>query len=140
MLVVRRSRELEDLVSQWFMAATRGDPSVVDALVSLDPGSSLIGSDPHEWFHGGEAVAEFLRSEVTNSGGQAQFSPDGTEAFEEGTVGWASTCLTITLPDGRSVSPRWSAVFHREGDGWRFVQTHASIGVGNDEIGWVYPG
>ena len=136
---MRRSPELEDLVSRWFMAATRGDTSVVDAFVALDLGCCLIGSDPDEWFRGGEAVAEFLRGEVNNAGGQAQFTPEGTEAFEEGTVGWASTRLTITLPDGRSVSPRWTSVFHREGDEWRFVQTHASIGIANDEIGWVYP-
>jgi ketosteroid isomerase-like protein len=136
---MQRSPELDDLVSQWFMAATRGDASVVDAFVSLDPGSCLIGSDPDEWFRGGEAVAEFLRGEVNNAGGQAQFSPEEIEAFQEGTVGWASARLTITLPDGRSVSPRWSSVLHREGDEWRFVQTHASIGTGNDEIGWVYP-
>jgi hypothetical protein len=54
-------------------------------------------------------------------------------------VGWASTRLKITLPDGRHVSPRWSAVFHREDDSWRFVHTHASIGVGNADIGWIYP-
>jgi hypothetical protein len=45
----------------------------------------------------------------------------------------------ITLPDGRCVSPRWSAVFQRQDDVWKFVQTHASIGVPNAEIGWVYP-
>jgi hypothetical protein len=53
-------------------------------------------------------------------------------------VGWAATRLTITLPDGGQVSPRWSAVFHREDGEWRFVQTHASIAVPNDQIGWVY--
>jgi ketosteroid isomerase-like protein len=135
---MQRSPELEDLVSRWFAAATRGDASVVDAFVSANPDVCLIGSDPSEWFRGGEAVAQFLRGEVTNAGGLAQFSPEGTEAFEEGTVGWATTRLTITLPDGRHVSPRWSSVFHREGDTWRFVQTHASIGVGNDDIGWIY--
>lgn len=67
-------------------------------------------------------------------------SPEGTEAFEEGAVGWATTRLTITLPDGGHVSPRWSSVFHREGDTRRFVQTHASIGVGNDDVGWIYSG
>ena len=137
---MQRSSELEDLVSQWFAAATRGDASVVDELVSANPETCLIGSDPGEWFRGGEEVARFLRDEVTNAGGRVQFSPDGTEAFEEGTVGWASTRLTITLPDGSYVSPRWTSVFHREGDGWRFVQTHASIGVGNDDVGWIYPG
>ena len=136
---MQRSPELEDLVSRWFAAATRGDASVVDLYVSAHPETCLIGSDPGEWFRGGEVVAQFLRGEVVSAGGAARFSPEGTEAFEEGTVGWATTRLTITLSDGRHVSPRWSSVFHREDDTWRFVQTHASIGVGNDDVGWVYP-
>lgn len=37
-----------------------------------------------------------------------------TEAFQEGTVGWAVTRQTITLPDDRQVSPRWTAVFHED--------------------------
>lgn len=137
---MQRSPELEALVASWFEAATRGDAAVVDTLISANPGTCLIGSDPGEWLRGGEAVAKFLRGELTNAGGQARFSPEGTEAYEEGTVGWATTRLTITLPDGRHVSPRWSSVFHREGGTWRFVQTHASIGVGNDDVGWTYSG
>jgi hypothetical protein len=112
---------------------------VVDDYVSMDPTTCLIGSDPGEWFRGGEAVAKFLRGEVISAGGAAQFAPEGTEAFEEGTVGWATTNLTIALPDGRHISPRWSSVFHREDDTWRFVHTHASFGVGNDDVGWIYP-
>ena len=135
---MKRSPELEDLVAKWFAAATRGDVSLVDSLVSSEPGTCLIGSDPDEWFRGGEAVAALLRGEITNAGGRARFSPAGIEAFAEGTVGWASTALTVTLPDGRSVTPRWSSVFHREADAWCIVHTHASIGVSNDDIGWVY--
>jgi ketosteroid isomerase-like protein len=136
---MQRSPEIEELVAQWFDAATRGDASLVDALVSSDPGTCLIGSDPDEWLRGSE-VADFLRGEVTGAGGEVQFSPAGTEAYQEGTVAWATTRLTITLPDGGHVSPRWSAVFHREGEAWRFVQTHASIGVANEDVGWIYSG
>ena len=89
---------------------------------------------------GGSAVAEFLRGEVQSAGGNAAFSPADVEAFQEGTVGWATTSVTITMPDGKHVSPRWSAVFHLEDGVWRFVQTHASIGVANEDIGWEYPG
>ena len=117
----------------------RCDGAVVDRLVSRDPGARLIGSDPAERF-AGEEVARFLRGEAESAGGNATFTPTETEAYREGTVGWATTLLTITLPDGRSVSPRWSAVFHVEDDEWKFVQTHASIAVPNDEIGWRYPG
>ena len=94
---MHRSPELEELVAHWFAAATAGDVSVVDTAVAAHPGVCLIGSDPGEWFRGGAAVAQFLRGEVTNAGGRARFSPAGTEAFEESTVGWATTRLTITL-------------------------------------------
>ncbi len=135
---MQRSPELEDLVRAWFDAATRGDASLVDMLVSPGQGTRLIGSDPGERFSGGTAVGAFLRGEVEGAGGEASFAPTDTEAFSEGTVGWATTSLTITMPDGKHVSPRWSAVFHRENGDWRFVQTHASIGIPNQEIGWTY--
>ena len=136
---MERSPELEQLVADWFAAATDGDASLVDAHVSPGAGTRLIGSDPGEVFSGGAAVAAFLRGEVEGSGGNATFAPSDTEAFSEGTVGWATTHVTITLPDGKHVSPRWSAVFHIEDGVWKFVHTHASIGVANEDVGWQYP-
>lgn len=135
---MERSPELEQLVVAWFAGASRGDASLVDAHVSHGDGTRLIGSDPGEVFSGGRAVAEFLRGEIQSAGGNAAFSPANVEAFQEGTVGWATTNVTITMPDGKHVSPRWSAVFHMEDGVWRFVQTHASIGVANEDIGWEY--
>jgi ketosteroid isomerase-like protein len=135
---MERSPELEALVGAWFEAASRGDVSPVDRHVSRDGGSRLIGSDPEEWFQG-QAVADFLRGEVERAGGDVRFSPHDTEAFSEGAVGWAATRLTITLPDGRRISPRWTAVFHQENGVWKFVQTHASIAVPNEQVGWVLP-
>jgi len=134
-----RSPELEALVSAWFEAASRGDASFVDRHVSGHEGNRLIGSDPNEWL-AGQAVAEFLRNEAEGSGGNVSFSPSETEAFEEGTVGWSATRLTITLSDGKHVSPRWSAVLHKEDGVWKFGQTHASIAVPNEQIGWEYRG
>lgn len=136
---MQRSAEIEALVATWFEAATNGDPSLVAVYVAQDDATRLIGSDPDEVFKGGPAVSKFLEGEVEGAGGHAKFTPTGTEAFSEGSVGWATTHLTITMPDGKFVSPRWSAVFHQEDDVWKFVQTHASIGVPNDEVGWRYP-
>ena len=135
---MERSTELEGLVRAWFDAASSGDASLVDRHVSRDERNRLVGSDPAEWLRGPE-VAVFLKGEADRAAGKVSFVPSGTEAYEEGTVGWAATRITITLPDGRSVSPRWTAVLHREDDEWRFVQTHASIAVPNDEVGWRYP-
>ena len=116
----QRSPEIEHLVAAWFDAATRGDVSMVSGHVSQHEAARLIGSDPGELFTGGAAVAEFLEGEVRSAGGNATFAPTGTEAFSEGTVGWATTSVRITMSDGRHVSPRWSAVFHQEDGVWKF--------------------
>lgn len=134
---MERSSEIEELVADWFAAASRGDGSVVDRYVPADPAVLVVGSDPNEWIKGGELVAEFLRGEVTGAGGDVTFTPSETEGYSEGDVGWAATRLTISLPDGKRIHPRWTAVFVRQ-DGWKFVQTHASIAVPNDEVGWTY--
>jgi hypothetical protein len=132
------SSELVELVHAWFAGASSGDASLVDRHVSRAQATRLIGSDPAEWMQGGDAISAFLRGEVEGSGGNATFTPSETEAYSEGTVGWAATKLTIALADGKHVSPRWSAVFHKEDDVWRFVQTHASIAVRNVDVGWQY--
>ena len=136
---MERSRDIEQLVRAWFAAASKGDPALVRAHVSGSDATSLIGSDPSEIFKGGAAVTEFLMGEVSSAAGHAHFAPRNTAAFSEGSLGWATTDLTITLPDGKYVTPRWSAVLHREDAAWKFVQIHASIGIGNDAVGWVYP-
>jgi ketosteroid isomerase-like protein len=127
-----------ELVHEWFSAATRGDASVIDHYVSTQPTTRLVGSDPGEWLQGGEQIATFLRTEVEGAAGQVTFEPYETEAFANGDVGWAATKLTITLPDGKRVSPRWTAVLERDEGVWKFVQTHASIAIPNDQVGWVY--
>jgi hypothetical protein len=133
---VERSPELERFITDWFDAATRGDPSLVDRHISRLEGSRLAGSDPEEWFDG-EAAATFLKRELQGSGGNVR-TLDDLEAFSEGTVGWGMARFTIAFPDGSSVSPRWSAVFHREDDDWKFVQLHASVGVSNADAGWQH--
>jgi adenylate cyclase len=135
---MERSAELESLVTAWFEAATRGDGSFVEQHLSQAEGLRLVGSDPGERLRGKTAV-EFLKREVEASTGSVRKAEE-TEGFAEGTVGWASTRLTITFPDGRSIAPRWTAVLHQEEGDWKFVQIHASIGVPNKEAGWLVPG
>lgn len=139
---MERSRELEELVAAWFRAASTGDASVVDRHVCTHQGVHLIGSDPDEWLSGA-AIADFLRGEVEGAAGQVTFTPSETEAWNEGSVGWASTRLEIRMPDGATVRPRWTAVFHREGDdhGLAIVATLALAlaGVAGVAVGSFLP-
>jgi ketosteroid isomerase-like protein len=137
-VAMERSNELERFVESWFEAASRGDTSLVERHLSNDHRSRLIGSDPDEWLRGADDITQFLRGEVEGAAGAVTFSPSETEAYCDGSVGWAATKLQITRPDGMHVSPRWTAVFVREGDTWQVVQTHASIAIPNAEVGWTY--
>lgn len=127
-----------DVVHAWFAAASSGDPSIIARHVSPNALTRLVGSDPDEWLSGGEQIAAFLRAEVLGASGDVTFTPSETEAFALGDVGWAATKLTIALPDGKRITPRWTAVFVRHEGVWQFVQTHASIAVPNDQVGWSY--
>lgn len=83
--------------------------------MSSEEGNRLIGSDPEEWLSG-SAVAGFLRGEAERSGGNVSSVSSETEVYEEGTVGWATARLTLSVPNGAYVTPRWSAVLRKEGD------------------------
>jgi len=135
---MERSPELEEIIARWFESAARGDGSWVDRHVSRDADVLLVGTDPDDWLEG-EKVGEFLKGEAEAMGGSVTISPG--VAFREGDVGWGTTRPTLTLPDGRRVSPRWSAVFRREDGEWKAVQIHASVGISNEELlGMQLPG
>ena len=99
--------------------------------MSRAPGLRIIGTDPAEWLDGEPAFA-FLRDEAGAVGGKVTIALRSLEGFAEGSVGWGAAVPEITLPEGNTVSPRWSAVFHREDGAWKLVQLHASVPVANE--------
>lgn len=129
------SPEVGAVIRGWFEAVSTGDPSWVDRHVSRQPSVRLVGTDPNEWLQG-EAVAGFMRTEASNLAGMATFAIGEVEAYREGSVGWGLARPQITFSDGTVVSPRWSGIFHQEEGSWKLVQLHASIGLGNEEIGF----
>jgi ketosteroid isomerase-like protein len=129
---MERCQELEEIIRNWFAAAAAGDASWRDRHVSKHADLRIVGTDPEE-FLDGDAAYQFLKNEAENVGGKVQVRVAEAEAFSEGSVGWGVALPVITLGDGATVSPRWSAVFHREDGGWKMVQLHASIAMGNRE-------
>jgi ketosteroid isomerase-like protein len=125
------STELREVITGWFKAAESGDAAWRDRHVSSNRNLRIVGTDPDEWLKGEPAYA-FLKNEAATVGGRVKVKVLEVEAYEEGCVGWGLALPEITLLDGQKVTPRWSAVFHREGGQWRMVQLHASIPVGNE--------
>ncbi len=130
---MQRSLELCAVIAAWFDSVAYGDSSWVDRHVSRQAGVRLVGTDQDEELVG-EAVLAFLREEVEAMGGVVQVWLSHVEAYQEGDVGWGLAHPTLTLPNGKQFSPRWSAVFHREDGAWKLVQLHASVRIPNEEL------
>jgi ketosteroid isomerase-like protein len=128
---MKTSAQLQKIINNWFESVANGDLSWTDRYISKT--ARLVGTDPNEWLEG-EKVVEFLKEEVKAMGGVVKVEMGETEAYEEGSVGWGLAKPTLIMPNGQQVSPRWSAVFHREDGEWKLVQLHASVGIPNEEL------
>ncbi len=127
------SPELQKVIAAWFESVSTGNTNWTNKHISQNAGTRLVGTDHNEMLVG-EKVAEFLQEEVSAMAGVIKVSLGQVEAYQEGSVGWGLAHPILTLPDGKEVSPRWSAVFHQEDGEWKLVQLHASVGVSNAEL------
>jgi class 3 adenylate cyclase/ketosteroid isomerase-like protein len=128
------SAELEAVVRRWFAAWNARDFETVINLCTEDSGVLYIGSDPDEWWSDldtirGIAIAQLREHDDI----ELRFELDHVEAFQEGTVGWGA-CRVSALGSADMKFPmRFTAVLHLEHGIWRFVQSHFSVGVENEE-------
>jgi ketosteroid isomerase-like protein len=127
---MKRSPDIERLIRETTEAALGGDTAALLEATSREDGVVMIGSDPDEWWHGHDAIVGAMRSEI-ESGSAGEVGE--VIAHEEGDIGWAT--MRGTFADGDTRVPfRGTAVLRREDGQWRVVQSHASIGVPNDQM------
>jgi len=130
---MKASREIRDLVLGFLLDFANGDPALLE-LFSADEGAVHIGTDEAEYFIGGLRARAIIRQQLGELG-QWKFEPNVIEAFEEGSVGWASAQFRATFRSNASMMARCSFVFHREADAWRLVHVHKSFATPNTAIG-----
>ena len=129
---MERSDELRVFFQRFCDALAKGDMAFVDRHFSRDADVRAVGTDPEEWW-AGQRVSEVFKEQIEAMGGRMPLKPGDPEAYVEGSVGWIADRGTLALPDGGELPVRLTAVVHREDGEWRFVQTHASLGVPNEE-------
>jgi ketosteroid isomerase-like protein len=129
---MERSDELRDLFLGFYEALANGDVAFFDRHFSREADVRGIGTDPQEWWSG-PRVAEVFKEQIEAMGGSMVLKPGDPEAYVEGSVGWVADQATLTLPDGGELPVRFTGVLHREDGEWRFVQSHGSLGVANEE-------
>jgi ketosteroid isomerase-like protein len=129
---MRASADVADALATFLAKNASGDVSTFDEVVSSDEAVLAIGSTAREWFAGQAAV----RSAYGLEG--VLIEPGHVEAWENGDTGWAVARPLFSIPDGPSFRLRFTAVFVREGGGWKLVHLHGSYPV-PDEVAVEHP-
>jgi len=130
---MRRSPEIEQVVRQFVDAVAGGDLGTVERLCSNEQGVVAIGSDAREYSRNFAEIMELMRDSTPEGESGITARIDDIAGYEEGNVGWADGTGRFER-DGDSVQVRMTAVARRENGEWRFVQSHASIGVPNEKM------
>lgn len=125
------SEEIRRIIDRWTRAISEGDVASALGRLSDHPGTVVIGPDPAEWWHGGEIRAVWGR-QLEELLGVLSVQNDVIEAWEEGSVGWASVKETVSV-DGRPHEARATYVLRLEQGDWRIVHIHWSLPRANAE-------
>lgn len=130
-----RSPEIEQALRDVVDAMARSDLDEVGRRTSRDPSAVAIGTDPSEWGEGFDEIMRLFRASTPEGGSSVSVSVavGDMAAFREGGLGWAACRASFEI-EGRRVPVRLTAVLLQEDGEWKTVQSHASIGVPNDQM------
>jgi class 3 adenylate cyclase/ketosteroid isomerase-like protein len=122
---VEPSEEIRSVIRRFTNAVEEGDGDSALSRLSDDAGMVLIGTDPTEWWHGPDARAMWAY-QLDKIGGSFPVTAEEIEAWEEGTVGWATVKEAINWA-GKTLESRATYVLHLEHGEWKIVHVHWSL-------------
>src|SRR5215468_9687898 len=128
---VNPSEELRSLLLRFYAAWEASDFEAMGEMLSAGAHFLVIGTDPHEWWTGSE-VRDIWFVQAREMG-KIAIRSGGPVAYSCSNVGWVADQPILTLPNGRELTLRLSAVAAIERGHWRFVQWHTSLGKTNEE-------
>ena len=128
---MEESEEIRRVIERRMVAVKTSDAVPALARLSEHPGALTVGTDPDEWWHGQETRAVWATQLEELDGMPITWGE--IEAWEEGTVGWAATRMTIESPD-QAYPGRGTYVLHLEPGEWKLVQVHWSLAQPNAEV------
>jgi ketosteroid isomerase-like protein len=120
-----RAQDVEEVVRAWLDAKQAADAEGIARRLSAYEGVLAVGTEAEEWWSG---VDRF--SDAHTSGGAFTASLNALEAHVHGQVAWAAVDATLNTAEPEGMSIRLTLVLIEELDGWRIVQSHASVPAG----------
>jgi uncharacterized protein (TIGR02246 family) len=123
--------EIRAVLDQLLEAQNAGDADRIGTALSERPDAVHIGTDADEWW-----TTKQIVDAVAAAGGpdEIQAVADDVDIHVQGDVAWAEGRGRFTKAGGGERPVRMTGVFVREDGQWKMVQSHASIGVPNDDI------
>lgn len=135
-MAVRESPEIAAVVQRVGEAWGARDFETFSNLISTGPHFRGIGTDAAEFWESAETFLRVRRIQAEELNRQrwpqATATVERLDAFEDGSVGWASILVKIKAPAGE-VSLRATAVLSLESGTWKVVQWHSSVPAPNVE-------
>ena len=120
-----RSREVEEVVRVWLDAKQAADAEGIARRLSGYKGTLAIGTGATEWWSGADRFAA-----AHTSGSAFTATLTRVEAHVHGAVAWAAVDATVETGEPGGIGLRLTLVLVEELDGWRIVQSHASLPAG----------
>jgi SnoaL-like domain len=124
---MEESAAVREGIQEFFARLSAGDMAGFDDVVSSHPATLVIGTAPGEW------VTERDRLKFGFEAEGYRGDPDDPTAYEEGDLGWVVDNPTFHFGPV-DVNARLTAILRREGDRWKLVHMHVSVGVPDEEV------
>lgn len=122
------STELHMRLESLYGAMSGGDVMAVEDHYSLMTGGVFIGTDESEFWVDSEQHNLDVRPFFDGSQATRVVMGLTPQCLTEGTVGWTVDEPTFHIGTD-SVRVRLTLVWHLEGDDWKIVHSHASVGA-----------
>jgi len=123
--------DVADAVRAFYDAFAARDIDAIERMTSEDEGAVAIGTDPDEWWTGGQRIMDAIREQL--SSGEVSIKPGDPQIGQADDVAWFADQPAFVLPGGEAIPCRLTGVLRREAGEWKVVQSHCSIGVANAE-------
>jgi hypothetical protein len=129
---VEPSRAVIGGLASFYEAFCSHDAERFAAALASGDGVSVIGTGPDEGHHDRESWIKTYATQIAQLGLRLEGGRE-PRAYAEESVGFAVDDPRFVLPDGSFLPMRLTAVLRREGDEWKVVHLHFSVGVPDEE-------